>query len=281
MRRILILPDIHAPLCDWRALYPVLKYASDVKWDEVVQLGDLVDFNSVSGHNEGRPGLVENDRVADELDAASEVIDAIRDAVGKARGVVLKGNHEWRWDRFVEKHPVLEGLVNIADLLPAGWKLVECYPKGEVYRAGHLAFTHGAYCNKHHAMTHADHYGCNIVYGHTHTVQNHTKVAYGKGKAYGAWSMGCLARLDMPYLEGRPTAWQHAFGEAFIHDDGTFNLYTTVVTNGGFTGLNGRCYGYRDIARKSGGKGSVGAMRRAKASTGPSPTASKQRRKSA
>ena len=246
MRRILVLPDIHAPYQDQRALDVVLNYAAAHKWTEVVQLGDLVDFNSISAHNKGKPKLVEGERVLAEVSAAEAVLADIRAATDCVPLVWLKGNHEWRWDRFVEEHPALEGLVALEDmLLYTNDKLIECYPHGAIYRVGKVSFTHGVYVNKNHATTHAQNFGCNVVYGHTHQVQQYAATALGKGKAHGAWSMGCLSKLDMPYLEGRPSNWQHAFGEVYVEAGGLFSVVTNVITNGVFVGADGVRYSWK------------------------------------
>lgn len=246
MRRGLILPDMQVPYEDKKAVAAVMAYTRDEEWDFVVQLGDWPDFNSISSHNEGKPKLVEGQRVAKEVAALQASIMEVKDATGSAPLFWLKGNHEWRWDRYVEKYPAMEGLVDLKSLLPDPEdRLIECYPKGDVLKIGHLVFTHGFYTTTNHAKKHAESFGANVVYGHTHQVQQYASTALGKGKVHAAWSMGCLCRLDMPYLSGAPTNWQHAFGEVFFDEKGMFNLYTTVVTNGRFISPGGKSYTWK------------------------------------
>ena len=56
-----------------------------------------------------------------------------------------------------------------------------------------------------------DAYGQNIMYGHTHDLQRHTKTV--AGGTLSAWSLGCLKDIeaDEDWLRGLLTNWNHAF----------------------------------------------------------------------
>jgi len=183
---VLILPDIHLPYEDKRSVGAVLNYAATKHWDECVQLGDFVDMNSVSSHNKGKPLLVEGERLADDYEYANEFLDCLTQAVRaknpKCKITLLKGNHEYRVDRYVEEHPALEGMIETKvglRLKERGIQQINCYPGGELYKIGKLTFTHGYWCNEHHAKKHADYYGCSIVYGHCFDEQ--TEILTNKG----------------------------------------------------------------------------------------------------
>lgn len=253
IRRVLYLPDVHVPLHDRQAIEAVLSYMWDEWFDEVVQLGDFLDLNAPSAHNEGKPKVVEGERLQEDYRIGRSVLDdllsAARNRNKACKFTMLKGNHEYRVDRWVDRYPLVEGLVEPEiglQLKLRQVKWVESYPKGELYKIGHLYATHGTYCNEHHAKKHVERYGVNVVYGHTHQVQQYSKVLHGKNKTLQGVSLGCLCRMDMPYLGGAPTSWQHAIGVAHFLPNGFYSLAPVLIFNGEFVAPNGRKYSYRD-----------------------------------
>ena len=252
VRRIVLIPDIHYPFEDRKACESVLKYCAANHVDEFVQLGDLLDINSVSAHNKGKPRLVEGERLMKDYTYAGKRLDewtqAVRTKNTDCTLALLQGNHEQRVNRFVEEHPALEGLIEPhigLDLKRRGIRWIESYPKGELYKSGHMYAHHGLYCGSHPAKKHVDHYGVNIFTGHCHTVQVHSKVLHGKNKTLIGATIGCLCRLDMPYLLGAPTAWQTAFAVIHMLPNGFFSWNIVSIFNGEFVGPDGHKYSWR------------------------------------
>lgn len=259
MRRILVLPDIHAPFHDMKAIGSILSYASTQHVDELVQLGDYVDADAVNAHDEGKRRTQEGRRLIDEYSVANELLDQLTDAVRvKNRGaklVMLKGNHEWRVDRWVDKHPEVEGLVEVENglrLTARGVHWVQSYPYGEAYKMGKLHAIHGAYTNKYHAAKHLDEYGINLIYGHVHSIQTASKPGHGGMKTTEAISIGCLCDYNLPYLQGRPSKWQHAFAEVHVWDNGNFNVLPVRIHGGEFVAPTGEKFSYREPRAKRG-----------------------------
>jgi predicted phosphodiesterase len=254
VRRILVLPDIHAPYHDAKAIGAILHYASTQHVDELVQLGDYVDADAVNGHDEGKRRTQEGRRLKDEYDVANELLDQITDAVrvknSGAKLVMLKGNHEWRVDRWVDRHPEVEGLVEVEHALrlsQRGVKWVESYPHGELHQMGKLYAAHGAYTNKYHSTKHLDEYGINLIYGHVHSIQLSSKPVFGLShKTVEAISIGCLCNYDLPYIQGRPTKWQHAFAEVHVWGDGSFNVLPVRIHGGEFVAPTGEKFSYKE-----------------------------------
>ena len=259
VKRILVLPDIHAPYHDAKAIGAVLHYASTQHIDELVQLGDYVDADAVNGHDEGKRRTQEGRRLKDEYDVANELLDQITDAIrvknSAAKLVMLKGNHEWRVDRWVDRHPEVEGLVEVENALrlqARGVKWVESYPHGELYQMGKLYAAHGAYTNKYHSTKHLDEYGINLIYGHVHSIQVSSKPVFGFAhKTIEAISIGCLCNYDLPYIQGRPTKWQHAFAEVHVWGNGSFNVLPVRIHGGEFVAPTGEKFTYRDRPMRS------------------------------
>ena len=258
VRRIGVVPDMHVPLHDPHAVGAALNYMKDQHFDEVIQLGDFLDVNSISAHNKGKPKLVEGERLAGEFRAGRKVLDELLQATRtvnfSSKFTMLVGNHEYRIERFVEEHPALDGMLDVSaglGLKKRNVNLVASYPKGEVYRLGHAYFTHGLYTGTHSAKTHVDRFGVNIFHGHVHSLQAFSRVTWAKGKAHIGVSCGCLCLPDLPYLMGAPTAWSHAIVEILMLPNGMFNWMPISIFDGQLISPGGKRYSYRDGVKAS------------------------------
>jgi hypothetical protein len=109
---------------------------------------------------------------------------SVRKKNPKARFTLIKANHEVRLDKFMDKYPHLKGMLDLDVLLNAkkrGLKIVEDYPKGNIYRIGKLAFAHGRYTGRTPERRMAENYGFDIAFGHVHSVGSHTIPRWGSG----------------------------------------------------------------------------------------------------
>ena len=247
-KRVLVLPDIHVPVHDIRSITPVLSYARTQWWDELVQLGDFMDFACISHHNKNKLRLVEGRRVLEDYDVANILLDDIVAAVRKqnpqCRITFLEGNHDGWIERFMEAQPALTGMLEVDKNLrfkERTIKGVRSWSEGETYRLGRAGFIHGDYTNVHHAKKSVEAYG-NIFYGDTHSIQCFLKVYKGKDKTEVGQSLGCLCLYNQIYLRGRATGWQQAFAEFNIFPDGFFQYAVTSIFKHRFVGQNGKVY---------------------------------------
>ena len=249
-RSVLVLPDIHVPLHDQKSLGAVLDYAREVRWDELVILGDFLDLSMVSRFVVDFPRLRAGQTLRKDADVGAEVLDAILKAVRAknktAKATLLEGNHEFRITQMVDRTPELEGLVEVPRLLrlqERGVSWVPFWSKGSLYRVGKAHFAHGRWASKYHAAKHAAEMGCSLIYGHTHDVQVHSQVLLGDDSTIRATSLGCLCLYNQPYLKGAATRWQHAFGELQVFPDGLFQLNVVSLFRHRFVGpRTGRVY---------------------------------------
>ena len=128
MRRHFIIPDRQSkagtPLEHNRWIgQAIAKYEPDV----VIDLGDGADFESMSRHNDAGTLATEGKRLKDDLDAANEAERLLREGMGgfkPKRMIRLRGNHEDRLTRFINAHPVLEGLIGLHLLDDRGWEVI-------------------------------------------------------------------------------------------------------------------------------------------------------------
>lgn len=247
--KVIVIPDLQCPFEDKKSLAAVEKYMASSLWDEVIYIGDFLDMYPLASFNRNAMRKVEGKTVQKEYDAGNVILDRhqslIRKRNPKAKFTFLVGNHEDRIRRYIDEFPQLEGILNIEIGLrfkQRGIKAVWCYPKGEVYSIGNAYFHHGLYTGQNPAKKMVENYGVNIFFGHVHSMETHSKVLWGKGKAVVGQSLGCLCRYDLDYVGQNPKSWQHGFGVFFFLPNGQFTYYTPRIFNGVFIGPDGVTY---------------------------------------
>lgn len=248
--KAIVLPDVHAEYHDKAAIAAVLEFMADERFDEVVFLGDFMDLDCISFHNHGKPRLTEGKTIEGAYAIGNALLDRIEKAARRKNKKVeftfLFGNHSDRAERLIDAQPQLKGTIEVEKglrLSERGYKVVDSWRGGEMHRIGNLLLTHGPHGNgEHHAKQMVDRYGMSVMYGHTHTVQEFTKIRYGNQPVYGS-CIGCLCELEQSYIGKRPTAWQHAFAVVEVDRDGTPFHNVIRIHDGRMTLPDGRRYG--------------------------------------
>lgn len=246
--RWLILPDLQVPYHDEKSLENVLAYASTIRWDGCIQLGDFLDFDFCSKWTADNARKIEGTRFRKEYATGNAVLDKIQKAVRKKNSdcklIVIEGNHDWRVENVVNKTPSLEGLIEFEENMKMAerdalfWRY---WVHKKPLSIGKAFFIHGDYIGVHHAKKVADSYHRNVFYGHTHTLQAYTKTTLSEDSVQ-CWSLGTLSKFDLEYMGKRPSSWMQCFAEFFIRPDGSFNHYVTNVIDHEFTAINGKHY---------------------------------------
>lgn len=246
---------MHLPFEDRKTIQAVEAYLADEAWDYYINLGDFLDFNCIARFNDDAPRKKQGETLWDDYEYANAFLerhlDAVRTGNADCHVVFLEGNHEERIERHADKYPELEGMLEVDRMLHLrrrGVKWVRATRDGKLFRVGKANFHHGLYTNKYHAFKHADYYGENIFYGHTHDVQEYGKVRIGSNRTIKAKSLGCLCRYDQKYLRGRPTNWQQALTVFHFYPDGFFQEMTALIFRHRFIGpTNGKVYDGRKM----------------------------------
>ena len=240
VKRAIVTPDKHFPLHDPDAISVVKKAIEIVKPDTYIDLGDTGEWSYFSTHYwrgrfakpmEDLIPLLESD--INEVNAGMDWIDESLDKAGCKDRHFIQGNHEVWLDNFVIRYPYLDQYMtaNALRLKERGYKYYP-YNKKKNLRIGKLSFTHGKYTSKYHAFKHLDAYGENIMYGHTHDLQRHTKTV--AGGTLSAWSLGCLKDIeaDEDWLRGLLTNWNHAFAIVDWFRGGNFKIEVVEIIKG-------------------------------------------------
>lgn len=245
----LIIPDSHGCYADEAAINAMLKDAKTLDPTEIVMLGDHVDCNGfLSTH--GLPGALADCDYSYEEDikAANKLLDRVAKAAPRARIHYIEGNHEHRVERWaigqaLAKRVDAEGLrraVAPEYLLGLKGRGITYYRSHEHYqginipgtiRLGKCFFTHGIAAGKAAADRHVDAFAASVVFGHIHrTVASVTrKVSTG---SIGAWSPGCLAKLQQLYAHSNPTGHTHGYAVQFVANSGTFQHVQVTIDDG-------------------------------------------------
>ncbi len=221
----------------------------DHKWDEVIYLGDFMDFDQISHFNKDALRKVEGKRLIEDYAKGNAILDRhqaiVRSKNRNAKFTLLEGNHEYRMERYIDANPNLEGLMEVEQCLKLksrGIKYIKSWSNGELYKVGKAYFSHGLYTNKYHASKMADNFGVNIYYGHTHDVMSQPKVIRGKDKTIEGSSLGCLCNYNLSYIRGNPTNWQQAFAVMHLLPNGYYNLYSVKIFQHSFVSPEGDVY---------------------------------------
>ena len=244
--RGVIFPDIHFPHHDEKALRTALKVIEVVKPTYFLNLGDMVEGESVSAwkwKRKKRPPLeYQLPEVVKELEVINkgcDRIDEVLDKVNCKKKVFAQGNHELWFDNFVEEHPYLPDYGSYE-----GLKMKErgyvWHPYGKVFKVNDSklhAYHGGHYSGINHAKSHVQNLGVSIIYGHTH--DNIKSVVTHMDGPKMAQSMGCLCKMEKSFLKNRQPNWTHNVGIVDFYDDGLYNLIVLNIINGKTT-YNGK-----------------------------------------
>jgi hypothetical protein len=84
---------------------------------------------------------------------------------------------------------------------------------------------------KHAASVHLIKFGGNVVYGHTHRADSFVDRTVTEG-VIGAWSPGCLCKLQPYWMHTNLTGWSHGYGLQLVAGDGSFLHINVPIIDG-------------------------------------------------
>ena len=242
MKKVIIIPDAHITTELPEAYKIAKKFIVDEQPDEIILLGDFMDVSALSAWDLDKKRNMENKRWLKEIKVANKELDFLQENSNKV--TYMGGNHEDRVERYLDKNPEVEGMIEIPVLLnlkERGIKWFE-YTNQQIYNTGKLYYSHGHYTNQMFAKATLLAYGCNIVVGHLHKPQTFfTTSKMSESKM--CWGLGCLQGKEPAYLKGRPSNWNNGFGVAYISESsGKFSMYPVNMSNDGSFMFEGKEY---------------------------------------
>ncbi len=264
-RLIAVLGDQQAPFYDPKLHELTCGWLQENQPDEVVLLGDTVDYPEISKH---KPDPDNTATVNECNQSGYDMLRAYRDAVLHARIRKLAGNHDERLRNFLlERYrtlalygvkqadsPEAEGEQALSPkfLLRLDELKIEYedphgpYDLAQINLSPKLAVRHGWIARKGSgtsALDTLEHLGYSVVVGHTHRqslVYKTTHDIDGGITTLTAAEAGCMCRVNQtPDGDGRrwpnysPVPdWQQGFSTVTIHPDGLFRIDNATFVNG-------------------------------------------------
>lgn len=204
-QRVLVIGDLHQdPRHEDRlsVLTWIGRYASEHRFDRIIQVGDWSTFDSVNQHDKNdtyaskfKPGI------RDDLDNLQASHRAFRRGISsdyKPRLNFLNGNHEQRLERFENANPEAVQTFTLSreeTFAQFGWKT---RPYGELFYVDGVGFTHHptngagrAYGGKTGPQRAANESTVPVVSGHTHRRQVHDSPKIGPIDVISMVEVGC------------------------------------------------------------------------------------------
>lgn len=203
-KKIFVQGDLHCDMHDCHALDVQEKICHDYKPDEMVNLGDTLNYASLNHHVMDRGGVITDKKILDEAAETSYVLRRISKWSKKSH--LIYGNHERFSKDFVEKYPQFGMMLDfdfICDLQGIGYSLT---PLKEVLKIGSAKFIHGDIKmfgqNGSKLEKAARTFGRDVFVGHIHCPEIR----------FGCYSVGLSGLLDQHYNEPTASKWIHGFG---------------------------------------------------------------------
>ena len=240
VKRVVVTPDKHAPIHDRAAINVVKKSIEIVKPDIYVDLGDLGEWGSVSHWQWKRKKKPPVEYIIPEIEkdiiGVNELLDEIDESLDKAntkKKYICAGNHDEWCDMFVQQYPYLKQY-KFKTACRFDERKYKYYKAGKYLKIGKLYFYHGHHFGgQYHAANHLRKLGCNIMYGHHHSLQQDSVTYMDGPKA--AWSLGCLKDMSdekNAWLGGRQHKWAHAFAVVDYYKGGRFTVHIVQIVDG-------------------------------------------------
>ena len=228
--RVLVLPDVHTPLHDEKAIDIVLRFKKDFKPHITIAGGDFVDAQYVSLFAKD---LGPHDQWY-EFEVANQLLDKLRP------DIYLEGNHE---ERFFRAGNIPQEYRRLLD--PRHWLQLKQrgiqwvpYDSRKVYRLGKLAIVHGFSTGLNAGRKHATTFGP-VVFGHSHRLEQGG--VYHKGECLPYYNIGCLC-AEQDYGKNKiPPPLERGFGFGIIRKGGDFDFYAVRIA-GKAVYINGKEY---------------------------------------
>lgn len=252
MNKILILPDFQIPDHDQKLFPLIFEFISDFAPDHVFLIGDVLNMTGVATYE---PAPHYTISVKDEIDAARPIIEKlelqIRRANSQSKITWIKGNHEYRLERFLARsaNAIAEIKINgqyalsIESLFDTRRLNIETVPYQRESRIGNVIIEHGDVARKfsgYTAKAMLESRGESGFSGHTHRLGYHSRTVAGKTMFWIETGSLCNADPEPNYV--RRADWQKGFALAYENDGVVFPQLVPIF-NSSFV-VDGKLYSY-------------------------------------
>lgn len=191
---------VHAPVHDKAGINWLIAKVRRYKPDVVVNLGDMLDVQSLSKFAKSNLTSLEH-----EYREANKILERVVDASPDSDHVWIMGNHEERLWREEQKH--LSSLLDFRKHMPVckHWRSIDYrYNPEYTYQIGQVTFAHGFGASQTACKRETHDLGVEnglYVFGHLHQPWAPHRMAFGQLRTR-FWSAnpGCFIRRDVDYM---------------------------------------------------------------------------------
>jgi predicted phosphodiesterase len=243
-----VIPDSHGCVIDPKAAAAFLNDLATINPAEVVMLGDHLECGGFLAQHHTLGYIAQTAYTfADDVIAANQFLDSI---AANVSGPItyIEGNHERRIENWITTQTVknkkdavyLAEMFGVSQVLHLEKRGIRLIKQGRFYdgvklpstiRLGNCYFTHGSSTAQHAASVHVKKFGGNVVYGHTHRADSYI-IRQVKAGTIGAWSPGCLCKLQPLWQHTNPTDWSHGYGLQMVRSNGEFLHVNVPIVDG-------------------------------------------------
>jgi len=229
-KKVGIMSDIHVPFHSMSALTCAIKYLRDESIDCLILNGDIMDFYAISRHEKEK----DLRDFAKEIEMGRNFLQKIRDLFPLIPIYYKMGNHENRWQRYLNEQAEEFSALHEMQFEPFFRldKLGLTYvPDWQGIEVGNLLVAHGHELmagGMNPSQTTFNKTFCNTLIGHVHRTTNTIKKT-GFKEFIHTHSTGCLTQLSPKYY---PFA-QHNHGFALVEiDNGKTKVHNIMIKDG-------------------------------------------------
>ena len=245
-RVAVLFPDQHAPYHDERLHETAMRFLATIEPDEIVNLGDLGDYATISKH---RDNPAWSATAQESIDSSGRILSDQRSASPAGAIKLLEGNHDWRLatelllraERMYGIKPAqIPGHENDAQAFSLRYLLHldelgiefirpehegDNYEHAEYWITDTLVAIHGDK-SKRAAKAEAIKVGASVVCGHTHRqiVEPISKWSRHGRQQLLAMECGTMREIDKSAGFAKRPDWHPGFGVAALYKDGTHDL---------------------------------------------------------
>ena len=249
-----VIPDVHGCKMHKPAVAAMLGDLESLSPKEIVIMGDFLDCGGFLAQHHTL-GYVEQSEYEYESDvtAGNSLLDKIQEAAPDAEIHFLEGNHEARIEKYCVTTALRNGAPNVAveaehlrmlygteHVLHLEERGIQLYRQGKYYhglglpstiKLGKCHFVHGISTAVNAAKVHAERFGGNVVYAHSHRADSYHIRTISAG-VIGAWNPGCLCELQELYMHQNISNWSHGYGLQLVKSDGDFLHINVPIRDG-------------------------------------------------
>lgn len=216
--RWVAIPDVHDKDVSWPSLNAICDFVEDFKPKYVIQIGDLLDYTCLMGVGKKKyPSFDGQDlrQLEEAFEIGQQVMDKIANSAPKDAELVYEyGNHEYRAIELIARCPEFKKLLDPEERMDLSrWKVLP-YLVG--FKIGKLNIFHGEFFGQNHVQKHLKHYQKNILYGHTHGIQQDTMASPMREIPIWGAAMGCVCNVNPDYQRNKSNQWQHGFAYGYV-----------------------------------------------------------------